>query len=93
MWKRGWPYVVSNKIDPRDLLEHLTDVGQSHTVEFTVFGHLEETAVRAPGHLFYSLLHRSVFVLDERIVAVFFIENLEYFNGFFVAALHHEPSR
>jgi hypothetical protein len=85
-------HVVSDQINSRDLLEHLVDVGEGHTMEFTVLAHLEQTFVSALVHFLDSFLDRDELVLDVWIIPGFLIETLENLQSLIGAALHDKPS-
>jgi hypothetical protein len=84
--------VVRNQVDTRDLLVHLVDVGEDNSVEFAIFGHLEQAAVRALGHFNDGLLHIVELGDDVRVVAVQVVDVFQDFESFFFPALHDEPT-
>jgi hypothetical protein len=84
--------VVRDQVDTRDLLVHLVDVGEDNSVELAVFGHLEQAAVRALGHLNDSLLDIVELGDDVGVVAVQVVDVFQDFEGFFFSALHDEPT-
>lgn len=86
------PYVVGDQVNSAYLLEHLVDIGESHSVELAILGHLEETLVRAFRHFEDGEPDGFELVLDEWIITSLLVECLKDFQGVFFSALHDKPT-
>lgn len=84
--------VVRDQVDARNLLVHLVDVGEDDSVEFAIFGHLEQAAVRSLGHFDDGLLDVVELGDDIGVVAVQIVHIFQDFEGFFFSALHDKPT-
>lgn len=85
-------HIISDKIDSGNLLEHLIDICEGNSVEFTILAHFEQAPERAFIHFNDGGLNGFKLILDKWVVARKLVKTLEDFQCFVIPALHHKPT-